>query len=195
MIRTDFFEGNTYHIHEKVKWFKFENVYHVVNETGGKLGTVKQRMTGVQKIRHFFLGKFRPLAPFKLEIISPEDRVYAIISRGWNFKRGTITITDPNSNTLAVIKNKCKWLKANFTIEDPYGLQIAEISSNWKAKEFSIKDVNNFSMGQISKKWNGLAKELTYANQYHVNVDPAHTQHKIAIFCAAITMDMTFRNR
>ena len=195
MTKTDFFEGHNYRIHEKSKWFKFQNVYNVLSETGENLGTVKQRMTGGQKIRQFLLGKFRSLAPFKLEILNPEDKLYATISRGWNFNKGVITITDANTYTVGLIRNKSKLFKLRFTIEDATGMQIAEISSDKKRNDFSINDVNNFPMGEISKKWNGLVKEINFINQYHVTVNPAYSKHKVIIFSAAITLDMTLRNR
>ncbi|MDN5288246.1 MAG: Scramblase family protein [Mucilaginibacter sp.] len=191
---TNFFNGHDYFIDQKVNFFKFANTYKVFNEQGAQIGAVQQKLTTGQKILRLFVGK--PALPFKLEIVDQNEQVQATISRGWTFFMSKILVHDANGADVAIIKQKFKFFKPTFKIEDTTGLLIAEITGDWKAWNFSIKDGQGLSIGSISKRWAGAMKEIfTTADKYNVHIEPTYTQtkHRIAIISAAITIDMVLK--
>ncbi len=188
-----FFSGSDYFIDEKVRLFKFENIYNVFSETGDKIGAVRQRITTGQKILSLLINK--KALPFKLEIINIENRLQATIYRGWMLFMSKIVINDANGNEIARIKQHFGLLKSTFKIEDSPGNQIAEIRGDWRSWKFIIKDGHGIHIGSISKKWGGIGREMLSADKYRVHLDPNYNgTHKMAILSAAITIDMVLRN-
>lgn len=195
-MTSNFFSGHDYFIDEKIHFFKFANVYNIFNETGEKIGAVRQSLSFGQKILTLLIGK--PALPFKLEIVNNDDEVQAVISRGWTFFMSKIVVSDADGNELASIKQKFKLFKPTFRILDTSGDLIAEIKGDWKAWSFNIKDNNEVEVGTISKKWGGAMREIfTNADKYNVHIDPNYMQskHKVAILSAAITIDMVLKNQ
>lgn len=194
-MKTDFLRGNEYFIDEKVNMFKFGNVYNIFDGTGENIGAAKQRMTSGQKVRHILLGKLRALSPFKIEIVNNEEEVFATITRGWTFFKSIVMISDTNDSIIAIVKTKYKFRKPTFVIEDGEGIQIAEITGDWKAWNFTIDDLDENNVGTITKKWNGALKEIfTTADKYVVTIDSKFAQHKTTVLSAAIAMDMLLKN-
>jgi len=195
-MKSEFFKEHDYFIDEKVNFFKFGNVYNIFNETGENIGAIKQQLSFGQKILRLLVGK--PMLPFKLDIINPDNEIQASISRGWTFFMSKIVVRDSYGSEIATIKQKFKLFKPTFKIEDPSGTLIAEISGDWKAWSFSIKDNNQAQIGTINKKWAGAVKEIfTTADKYNVHIDPAYQEekHRVAILSAAITIDMVLKNQ
>jgi uncharacterized protein YxjI len=191
---TNFFNGHDYFIDQKVNFFKFESTYKVFNELGEQIGAVKQRLTTGQKILRLFVGK--PMLPFKLEIVDQNEQVQATITRGWTFFMSKILVHDASGADVAVIKQKFKFFKPTFKIEETSGSLISEITGDWKAWNFTIKDGQGLDIGSISKKWAGAMKEIfTTADKYNVHIEPSYnqTKHRIAIISAAITVDMVLK--
>ncbi len=190
----NFFDSNSYFIDEKVNLFKFENAYNVYNDGGQKIGAIKQKLTTGQKALRLLLNK--AMLPFLLEIKNTDDRVEASISRGWTFWMSKIVIADANGTPIGSIQQKFKLFKPTFKIFNAEGVQIAEITGDWKAWNFTISDNTNNAIGTISKKWAGAMKEIfTTADKYNVTIDPtyANKENKIAILAGAITIDMVMK--
>jgi uncharacterized protein YxjI len=193
-MNSNFFDGHDYFIDEKVNLFKFENAYKIFDEKGENIGAVKQILTFGQKALRFLVDK--RMLPFKLNIVNNDDELQAVISRGFTFFMSKIIINDAYETPIAIIKQKFKFFKPTFKIEQPDGELIAEITGDWKAWNFVIKDSNQIEMGSISKKWAGALKEIfTTADKYNVHIDPLYSQnkHKVAILSAAITIDMVLK--
>lgn len=193
-MNNNFFDGHDYFIDEKVNFFKFENAYKIFDEKGENIGAVQQILTFGQKALRMLVDK--RMLPFKLQIINNDGEVQAVISRGFTFFMSKIIISDVDQNPIAIIKQKFKFFKPTFRIEQPEGGLIAEITGDWKAWNFVIKDDNQVEMGTINKKWAGAMKEIfTTADKYNVHIDPLYSQnkHKVAILSAAITVDMVLK--
>lgn len=190
-----FFLGDEYFIDEKVNFMKFTNEYKVYNELGAQIGIIKQRMSGWHKFLTLLINK--AMMPFKLEITDVNDQLQATISRGWTFWMSKITVTDPAGIEIGLIKQKFKFFKPTFTIDDAAtGENIAQITGDWKAWNFTIKDAKGAEMGKISKKWAGALKEIfTSADKYNVSIDPTYAENKqkVAIVATAITIDMVLK--
>lgn len=191
---SDFFNSNSYFIDEKVNMFKFENAYQLYDGDGKLIGAIKQKLTGGQKVLRLFVKK--TMLPFLLEIRNENDGVEATISRGWTFWMSKITIADAQGVPVGTIKQKFKFFKPTFTIYNPSGIQIAQITGDWKAWNFVIKDNQQAPIGAISKKWAGAMKELfTSADKYNVTVsgEISDPKSKMAILAGAITIDMVLK--
>jgi uncharacterized protein YxjI len=191
-----FFDSNSYFVDEKVNFLKFENVYQVYGDTGQKIGAVKQKLTGGQKLLRLVLNK--AMLPFLLEIKDNNDQVQASISRGWTFFMSRIIISDSQGNKIAGIKQKFRFFKPTFIISDTSENVVATITGDWKAWNFVIKDPAEQQVGAITKKWAGALKEVfTTADKYNVTLDAAYPnkQHKAAVLAAAITIDMVLKER
>lgn len=193
-MNSNFFEGNTFFIDEKVNIFKFENCYQVFNENGEKIGSVKQKLSGGQKFLRLLLNK--SMLPFRLEIRDSNDQLLTSITRGWTFIMSKINILDSFENKIGEISQKFKILKPSFRIFNNSGVQIGEISGDWKAWNFIIKDASGIQVGTISKKWAGALKEVfTTADKYNVSIDPAYSNiaSKTIILAGALTIDMVLK--
>lgn len=190
-----FFLGDEYFIDEKVNLLKFTNEYKVYNEQGAQIGIIKQRMSGWHKALTLLINK--AMMPFQLEITDINNQLQATISRGWTFWMSKIVVTDPNGAEIGHIKQKFKFFKPTFLINDPAsGENIAQIAGDWKAWNFTITNPAGAEMGKISKKWAGAVKEIfTSADKYNVSIDPSYAENnrKVAIVAAAITIDMVLK--
>lgn len=190
-----FFLGDEYFIDEKVNLLKFTNEYKVYNEQGAQIGIIKQRMSGWHKALTLLINK--AMMPFQLEITDVNNQLQATISRGWTFWMSKIVVTDPNGAEIGHIKQKFKFFKPTFLINDPAsGENIAQIAGDWKAWNFTIINPAGAEMGKISKKWAGAVKEIfTSADKYNVSIDPSYAENnrKVAIVAAAITIDMVLK--
>ena len=190
----EFFESNEYFIDEKVQFLKFHNAYKVYDNSGTQVGAVTQKVSGFHKFLRLFLNK--AMFPFTLEITDVNEKIVAVIKRGWTFWMSKITIEDGNGNINGYIKQKFRFLKPRFQIFDADNNQIAEINGDWKAWKFSITDSNGSPIGSISKKWAGVAKEFfTSADKYIVQIDTAFAEdrNKMNIVATAITIDMVLK--
>jgi len=190
-----FFESDDYFIDEKVNYFKFGNTYNVFNKDAEQVGVINQKVTGWHKFLRMFLNK--ALFPFLLEVRDMDNDLQVSISRGWTFWMSKITITDSNNAVLGTIKQKFKFFKPTFIIDDANGKNIAKITGDWKAWDFKIVDGNQNAIGTINKKWGGVMKEMfTRADKYYVAIEPGYAEDKskIAIVACAITIDMVLKN-
>lgn len=190
-----FFVGDEYFIDEKVNFLKFTNEYKVYNERGTNIGLIKQRMNGWHKVFTLLVNK--AMLPFQLEIIDMNGQLQATINRGWTFWMSQIIVTGANGAEIAYIQQKYTFLKPTFLINEPStGVNIGQITGDWKAWNFAIKDPSGANIGKITKKWAGAMKEIfTTADKYNVSIDPkyAENNNKVAIVATAITIDMVLK--
>ena len=192
--RTKFFDGYSYFIDEKVNLLKFENMYQVFNEKGENIGSINQKLTLGQKMLRLLLNK--AMLPFRLEIKDSQGMLLASISRGWTFWMSKIVIASGDEKIIGTVQQKFKLFKPTFKIFNHNGVQVAEITGDWKAWNFVINADMGKQIGTISKKWAGAMKEIfTTADKYLVNLDPSYTNmmDKIIVLSAAITIDMVMK--
>lgn len=190
----NFFETNSFFIDEKVKLLQFENEYKVYNDNAVYIGSIKQKLSGGDKILRLLLNK--SMLPFHLEIKNDQDQLEASISRGWTFFMSKIVIADGQSMPVGRVEQKFTLLKPSFKIFDNNNNLIGGISGDWRAWNFTITDNMGQQIGTISKKWAGIAKEMfTTADKYNVQLTSYNLskEHKMAILASAITIDMVLK--
>ncbi|MCF8296999.1 MAG: hypothetical protein K9J13_05570 [Saprospiraceae bacterium] len=190
----NFFETNSYFIDEKVNLLKFENAYKVFDDKGVEIGSIRQKLTGGQKMLRLILDK--KMLPFTLEVKDKNEKLLSSIHRGWTFFMSKITLKDANGMEIGTIKQKFKLLKPRFEIFDTNQKLVAVISGDWKAWNFTIKNSAEKQIGTITKKWAGAVKEIfTTADKYNVNIesDFANETAKVLVVSSAITIDMVLK--
>ncbi|HOZ30448.1 MAG TPA: phospholipid scramblase-related protein [Bacteroidales bacterium] len=190
----NFFETNSFFIDEKVKFLKFENEYSVFNENAEQIGSIKQKLSGGDKVLRLLINK--SMLPFRLEIKNMQDQIEATISRGFTLFMSKIVISDSNGMPIGKVEQKFTLLKPQFKIYDNNNNHIGGISGDWRAWNFVITDGSGQQIGTISKKWAGIAKEMfTTADKYNVNLTSLNLskEHKTAILASAITIDMVLK--
>lgn len=188
------FEFNEFLIDEKVNFAKFENEYKIFNNQAQQVGFVKQKLSIKHKILQLLINK--AMMPFVLDITDSDGKVLLSIKRGWTFWMSKIQIIDSNGNILGFINQKFKFFKPTFKIINTMGMQVAEITGDWKAWNFDIKNNNGISIGLINKKWAGVMKEIfTTADKYFVSIKPEYAEdsNKVIILATAITIDMVLK--
>ncbi len=193
-MTTNFFETNSYFIDEKVNILKFENAYQVYDDKGQLIGSIRQKLTGGQKILRLLLNK--AMLPFTLEVKDNNENLLSSIHRGWTFFMSKIVLKDSNGLEIGAIKQKFKFLKPRFEIFDTNQKLVAVIAGDWKAWNFTIKNSTEAQIGTISKKWAGAMKEVfTTADKYNVNIesDFANETSKVLVVSSAITIDMVLK--
>lgn len=191
-----FFESDDYFIDEKVNYFKFGNTYNVYNKDAEQVGVINQKITGWHKFLRLLLNK--AMFPFLLEVRDMDQDLQVTIKRGWTFWMSKITINDSSDNVIGTIKQKFKFFKPTFIIENASGALIAKITGDWKAWDFKITDANENAVGTINKKWGGIMKEaFTRADKYYVAINPEYAEDtsKVVIVACAITIDMVLKNQ
>lgn len=196
VIAPAFFKGNEYFVDEKIGLFKFTNQYKIYNPAAEHIGTMRQVMSGGQKVLRLVLNK--AIMPFKLEIVDTNGHVLGTIHRGWTFWMSKITLTGPNGQNIGNIKQKFRLFKSKFEIMDEAGQKMAEVNGDWKAWTFTITDAQGNELGKITKKWAGIGKEVfTSADKYVVSTDPLVQSElqKLRVLCIAITMDMLLKEK
>lgn len=194
-MNSNFFQGNSYFIDEKVNFLKFENEYKVFNEQAQQIGSVNQKLKSGEKILRLLFNK--AMMPFMLEIRDTNEQLQARISRGWTFWMSKISIHNSDNQLIGTVHQKFAFFKPTFKIFNTHNVQIAEITGDWKAWNFQMYDANKSQIGTITKKWAGAVKELfTTADKYNVAIDPNFStdiNNKIAILASAITIDMVLK--
>lgn len=193
-MSSKFFDSQSYFIDEKVNFLQFENSYKVYDDKGEELGSVRQKLSGWQKVLRLAINK--AMMPFLLEIKDMEGNLLASVSRGWTFFMSKIAILDDKGVEIGTIRQKFKFFKPTFKIFSTSEELIAVISGDWKAWNFEIKDAAENQIGIINKKWAGAAKEIfTSADKYNVTINPTYTEEssKIAVIATAITIDMVLK--
>lgn len=194
MIKSNFFDTNSFFIDEKVNLFQFENCYQIYNENAENIGVIKQKLSTSHKLLSLLISKKN--LPFFLEIRNANDGLEATISRDWTFILSKVTVSDSNGMRVGTIKQKFKFFSSNFKIYDANETLIADMQGNWTAWNFVIKDASNNQIGTISKKWAGAMKELfTTADKYNVSIEPTYANlvRKMIILAGAITVDMVLK--
>ncbi len=192
----NFFETNSYFIDEKVNLLKFENTYKVYDDKGVEIGSIRQKLTGGQKMLRLILNK--AMLPFTLEVRDKNEKLLSSINRGWTFFMSKIVLKDADGRDIGSIRQKFKLLKPRFEIFDTNQKLVAVITGDWTAWNFTINNFSGLQIGSISKKWAGAVKEIfTTADKYNVNIESnfANDTAKVLVVSSAITIDMVLKER
>jgi uncharacterized protein YxjI len=189
---------NQVFVKERVGYFKAANAYELFDETGQRIGEVKEEVPGVlRKLLKF--TDFKTMLPFEVHFYDENNQVFLTLWRKFSFMRSNVFVRDPDGRTLGQFKQKLLSLGGKFQILDPDGQPMGEVLGSWTGWDFKVTDRDQRPVGQITKKWAGIGRELfTSADNYVISIDPqaapAPDLRKL-VFAAGICIDMVLKEQ
>ncbi len=160
-------------VKELVGYFKAANAYELLDETGKKIGEVKEKIPGFfKKLLKF--SDFKTMLSFQVHFYDSNQQEFLTIWRKFSFFRSKVYAKDADQRPLGHFKQKLLTLGGKFEIYDADGHLAGMVKGDWKGWDFTVTDAHNQQVGKITKKWAGLGKELfTTADNYVISVDPS----------------------
>lgn len=191
-------ERNHVFVKELVGYFKAANAYELFDESGRKIGEVKEEVPGFfRKLLKF--TDFKTMLPFLVHFHDEDGAVYLSLKRKFSVFRSKVDVIDPNGHRLGWFKQKVFSLGGRFFIMSDEDRQLGEVKGDWKGWDFKVLDADGRQVGQITKKWAGIGKELfTSADNYVITVDEGLARtHPLRplIFAAGICIDMVLKEQ
>lgn len=189
--------GNEVGIRERVRLFKFEDVYDLVDPvTGETVGEARERLSTILKFARLIIGK--RVLPMEIGIRHAGSAApVATISKGFTFWRAKVEIRDAGGTVLGVLQAPVLSLFKYFRLLSETGEEIGKVEGNLIGWEFTITGRDGAPLGTVAKKWAGMARELlTSADRYVVRLDgEARTSRplKTLVIAAAIAIDAVFK--
>jgi len=189
------FEEKEIFVKEKVRFFKFGNVFDFYNLENVKIGEGREENL-------FFLKKIlkltgiKPFLPFTISLYDSSNTKLVTFDRPLTFWMSQITILDAGGNQIGKYQQKFRLLKPTFVIFDNNNVEFAKIEGNFVAWNFVITLNDGTKVGEINKKFSGIAKEMfTTADNYIVklNSQSLSKEHKKILISVACIIDMVFK--
>ncbi len=134
--------------------------------------------------RQFFKGN----RPFTVQVFDAHNEVVLEVVRRWTLFFARARVSDGRGNALGVLQQRWAWFRRRYTLEDPYGRELAELHGPFfRPWTFQIQ-VRGKVNGFIRKKWSGLGKEaFTAADNFAVELGPSLDGVQRAL-CVAATL-------
>ncbi|HNY13053.1 MAG TPA: phospholipid scramblase-related protein [Candidatus Wallbacteria bacterium] len=186
-----------YLIKEHVGMMKLTETYDIFDPaTNIKIGIMKDEPSNFLKYLRLAVDK-RTL-PTTINIYEDENQppVFSI-QKSFTFIRSQVFVFNSNGASIGYFKSKVFTIGGGFTVHDPSGNQIADVSGDWKGWNFKITDMGGQELGVITKKWAGAAKEFfTSADNYMVSLSQTLEEKpvvKILLLAAALSIDTIYK--
>ena len=185
-------------VKELVGYFKAANAYELFDETGRKIGEVKEDVPGwFKKLLKF--TNWKTMLSFQVNFTDLEGKQFLKIWRKFSFMRSNVFAEDADGRQLGCFKQKLLSIGGKFEILDPTGQPIGEVKGDWKGWDFTVSDAQKQEVGKITKKWAGIGKELfTSADNYVISVNPNASvtpDFRKLIFASGICIDMVLKEQ
>ncbi len=185
-------------VKELVGYFKAANAYELFDETGRKIGEVKEDVPGwFKKLLKF--TNWKTMLSFQVNFTDLEGKQFLKIWRKFSFMRSNVFAEDADGRQLGRFKQKLLSFGGKFEILDPTGQPIGEVKGDWKGWDFTVSDAQKQEVGKITKKWAGIGKELfTSADNYVISVNPNASvtpDFRKLIFASGICIDMVLKEQ
>jgi len=188
----------TYLIRERVGFLKLTDRYDILDPvTNTPLGFA------AEQIRTFFkflrlIGFSHQTLPTTIVIRENETtRPVITIQRGFSFVRSKVTVFDEYNTEVGYFLSKVFSLGGGFTVHEPGGARVADVTGNWVGWDFRMTDNNGRELGVVNKKFDGAMKELfTSADNYLISLDPslsANPSLAALLLAAGLAIDIVFK--
>ncbi len=191
---SELFNRNFFFVKERVGLFKWANAYDLFDENGGKIGEVKEDVSGLGKKLLHFIGFSR----FPIDFFDATGNRIMGIRRPFAFFMPKFLVEDHDGQSLGTYQKKISLLKPQFRLFDPSGALFANLKGDWKGWNFTLEDQNGVELAKVTKKWAGLGKEMfTSADNYVISIsqpDASLALRKV-ILAAGIGIDMALKEK
>ena len=130
----------------------------------------------------------RARRPFLIQILDSSSNAVLEVERPWHLLFSEVHVRDGRRNAIGVVRQRWAWFARRYTIEDPFGLELAELHGPFfKPWTFQVK-VRGATAGFIRKKWVGLTKEaMTTADDFRLELGP-ELDGRLRTLCVAATL-------
>lgn len=157
-------------VKEKVRMFKFGNVFEFFNLQNHKIGEAREEeISGFKKFVK--LTKYKSMLPFTIGLYDAQGNKVVTLRKPFRWWMAEVFVHDKDDNVIGRYKQKFKFLKPTFYLYENEQ-EFAKIEGNFTAWNFNITSPEGHDYGQIDKKFAGIAKEfLTTADNYVVRLD------------------------
>lgn len=134
----------------------------------------------------------RAKRPFLIQIFDNFGNAAIEVERPWRFIFSEARVRDGRGNVLGVVRQRWAWFARRYTLEDAFGLELAELHGPFfKPWTFKVK-VRGETSGFIRKKWVGLTKEtMTTADTFRLELGPA-LDGRLRTLCVGATLLIDF---
>ncbi|MFO1041431.1 MAG: phospholipid scramblase-related protein [Planctomycetaceae bacterium] len=108
-----------------------------------------------------------------------------------------VSVFDENGKEVGFFRSKVFSWGGGFTVHDPAGTQIADVTGDWKGWSFTMADQRGNQLGQVNKQWAGAMKELfTSADNYLITLDESVSSNPglaALLLAAGLSIDIVFK--
>ncbi|MFD8913740.1 LURP-one-related/scramblase family protein [Streptomyces sp. NPDC059575] len=182
-------------VNQKAKLIELTNEYTVMDQSGGRLGSVVEVGQGVLRKMVRLLTSWDQYLTHRLEIRDAEGQPVLLLVRPAKIFKSRVVVTRPDGSPVGEIVQKNMIGKINFAMTAE-GREIGAIKAeNWRAWNFAITDHEDTEVARITKTWEGLAKTLfTTADNYVLQIHrPLSDPLLSLVVAAALTVDTALK--
>lgn len=185
-------QAETVRVRQKIEWgevltgFQVRNRYLI--DDGFERVTLRAEEVanglGGFASRQFFKAK----RPFLIQIFDQLGNAVLEVRRPWRFLFSRAEVRDGRGATIGVVQQRWAWFARRYTLEDPFGRELAELHGPFfRPWTFQVQ-VNGRTSGFIRKKWVGLGKEtMTNADTFRLELGPS-LDRTLRTLCVAATL-------
>ena len=165
------FEERVIFVKEKVRYFKFGEVFEFFNLDNVKIGEAREEnVSFIKKILK--MTGLKTKLSFTVSLYDTSNNKIITIKRPFTWFLSDITVFDQVGNKLGRYKEEYQLFKPVFSLYSKHEIKFAKIEGNFVAWNFVITSVNGEKIGEINKKFAGIAKEMfTTADNYLVKLN------------------------
>ena len=192
---TELFSEKQIFVKEKVRMFRFGNVFEFFNLSNVKLGEAREEeITKFKKV--IKLTKYKSLLPFTIVLYDNMGEKIVRLNKPFKFWLPIVNVYDKQNQKIGSYKSKFRFFKPTFSLRDNSEQEFAKIEGNIMAWNFKITSNDSREIGTINKKFAGVAKELfTTSDNYLININNEllNEQQRKLLTSVACVIDMIFK--
>ena len=189
--------ANTLVVDQKTKIFEMKNEYRIYDENNEKIGSIEQVGQGILTFLARLGTDYDVILPVGFEVRDANDQALLYLHKP--FFRMTVNVSQPGGGAkIGSIQKKMRLGKARFELTDATGQVIGEVNAkDWRARNFSISDPNGQEIAEVSKQWKGIARELfTDSDKYIVRIQPhASEPLRTLALAASLAVDVIMKQK
>lgn len=184
-------------IRQHAALFKLAGAYDILDPGSQEvIGSVKETPPGWAKLLRLFINKgFLPTAAEVRE--AGAVRPAFTLHKSPGVLRHRVTVRDESGQSLGFFQSKAFSWRSRLMLHGADGVQLGELSGDWKGWDFTLRNVQGKEIGKVTKKWAGIGKELfTTADSYMVSLAddvPAAGTLATLMLAAGLAVDLALK--